>query len=300
MKSLKIIFAIFFICLSVCGCTIIVLELFSDVFDRVEGDDLLRAWTAGYPREEVHFYSSWGGSSSKLQGFVYGNDNDKGLVVILHGLQSYADEYEIAISFFVDNGWRVFAYNNTGVDGSEGNSMRGLSQGVIDLKAALDYINSKSAFNDLPVMLAGYSLGGFSACAVLNYDYRINAVASFAAFNSTQEVSEYQVVSEIGGIYYLLTPQVWALERQIFGDIAKLTAIDGINKAQIPVLIIHCSSDDVIPANSVSVYSHRSRITNPYTEIIFLDGDDIFGHFFKRYPRLGLYEQVNLFFENAR
>ncbi|MCL2443163.1 MAG: alpha/beta fold hydrolase [Treponema sp.] len=292
----KIIPIITLLCLFFSGCTIIVLELFADVFGRVEGNPSLHTWINDYPREEVSFYSG----NNKLQGFIYGADNDKGLVVISHGIQSYADEYDRIITYLVNNGWRIFSFNNTGVDGSEGSSMIGLSQGLIDLNAALNYIYSQNVFDDLPIMIAGFSLGGYSACAVLNYEHRVNAVVSFAGFNSTREVSEYQATAEIGGIYYLFSPQVWVLEKQLFGDTANFTAIDGINKSQIPVMIVHCSNDNVIPVNSVSIYSQRSRITNPHVKIVYLDGEDAFGHYFKYYPKEELYEQVHQFFENSR
>ncbi|MCL2186446.1 MAG: lysophospholipase [Treponema sp.] len=244
----------------------------------------------------MYFYSG----KNKLQAFIYGIENEKGLVVISPGIYSYADEYNLLITYLVDNGWRIFSYNCTGVDGSEGESMRGLTQGVIDLDAALKFINNNSDLKDLPVLLAGFSWGGYSVCAVLNYDHQIKAVVSFAGFNSTQEVMEYQAVAEVGGIYHLMSPQIWAIEKQLFGDTAKLTAVDGINKSGIPVMIVQCSDDDVIPANSVSIYAHRNNITNHKAETVYLEGEDAYGHYFKLYPKIELYEKVNDFFDKNK
>ena len=180
--------------------------------------------------------------------------------------------------------------------------MRGLSQGVIDLDAALKYIKNTNKLNNLPVMLVGYSWGGYSVCAVLNYDHQINAVVSFAGFNSTQEVMESQAVAEVGGIYHLMSAQLWAIEKQLFGDTAKLTAVDGINKSNIPVMIVLCEDDEVIPVNTISIYANRGRITSLNVEIVYLEGDDAFGHYFKYYPKEKeeLYERVSSFLENAR
>jgi len=277
------------------GCTIVAIEVYSGIFDRYDGQGPFNSWVAGYPREEIRFYSG----ENKLQGFIYGSENNKGLIVISPGLYSYADEYDKIITYLVDRDWRIFSYNSTGVDGSEGSSMRGLSQGVLDLDAALNYIKNTNALNSLPVTLAGFSWGGYSVCAVLNYDHDIKAVVSFAGFNSTQEVMESQGVAEVGGIYYLISPQFWAMEKELFGDTAKLTAVDGINKAGIPVMLVLCSDDNIIPVDTVSIYAHRESITNPNLEIAYLDGDDAFGHYFKYYPKEKLYERVYQFFENA-
>ena len=283
------------ICLVFSGCTIIALEIYSGVFERVEGDGPFDSWLAEYPREEVWFYSG----KNRLQGFIYGGENNKGLVVISPGIYSYADEYDRIIRYLVDKGWRIFSYNMTGVDKSEGDSMRGLSQAVIDLDAALTYIENTGTFSGLPVMLAGFSMGGYAVCAVLNYDHRVDAVVSFAGFNSTRDVMKEQATAKIGGLYYLISPQVWALEKQLFEDIAKLTAVDGINKSLIPVMIVLCSDDDIVPVNTISIYAHRKNIINPHVEIVYLDGEDAFGHYFKNYPKEALYERVNHFLENS-
>jgi hypothetical protein len=66
--------------------------------------------------------------------------------------------------------------------------------------------------------------------------------------------------------------------KQLFGDTAKLTAVGGINKSGIPVMIVHCSNDEFIPANTASIYAHRGKITNPHAEIVFREGENATGH----------------------
>jgi pimeloyl-ACP methyl ester carboxylesterase len=284
-RNIITISAIIVILCIVSSCTIIALEVFSQSFGRVDGFVGGRFYTyitwddvdqAKYARQEISFNSG----GNRLQGFIYGNSNNNGLVIISHGMGGTADHYFPMIMYFVDNGWRVFAYNNTGVAGSEGDSIRGLTQSVIDLDAALTYIKNSNRFNGLPIMLVGHSWGGFAVCAVLNFNHNVNAVVSFAGFNNGRDVFEEQGVAMVGGVFYTLTPQFWAIERQLFGDKTRLTAVDGINKAGIPVMIVQSSDDDVIPANTTSIYAHRNRITNPYVEIVFFDGDDVSGHEF--------------------
>jgi dienelactone hydrolase len=271
------------LCFAFSGCTVVALEVYSGVFKRFDGDEPITALNS-LPREKVWFYSG----KNRLEGFIYGKDKTNGLVVISSGIYSYADEYDKIITHLIDEGgWRIFSYNNTGVSGSQGDTQRGLSQAVLDLAAALNYIKTtpyiKDGINDLPVMLVGFSMGGYAVCAVLNYEHDVKAVVSFAGFNSTQEVMESQAVAEVGGIYYVLSPQFWAVEKQLFGDVAHLTAVDGINKSGIPVMIVHCSDDDVIPANTISIYAHRKSITNDKVKIVYLEGEDAKGHYFKKY-----------------
>ena len=137
-------------------------------------------------------------------------------------------------------------------------------------------------------------------CAILNYDHRVSAVVSFAGFNKPMEVTKEQAVSEAGGIYYLIAPQIWAMQIQLFGDLLQLTAVDGINRTHIPVMVVLCSNDTLVPVNTISIYAQRDSITNPYVEYLYLEGDKACGHYFKNYPEdKGLLEQVNAFFEDA-
>jgi dienelactone hydrolase len=182
------------------------------------------------------------------------------------------------IMFFVDNGWRVFIYNNTGTAGSEGESIRGLIQSVIDLDAALNYVKNSKELNDLPITLAGHSWGGFAVCTVLNYDHNINAVVSFAGYNSGSELFEENGVASVGKRFYMLSKQFSAIEKQLFGDAINFTAIDGINKSGIPVIIVQSSDDDVIKADTTSIYAHRNKITYPHVEIVYFDSEDASGH----------------------
>lgn len=227
-----------------------------------------------YSREEVRFYSG----KNQLQGFIYGGSNDKGLVVISHGLGGTADGYFPMIMYFVDQGWRVFAFNTTGVSGSEGKNTRGFPQSVIDHDAALHYVKESNTLNKLPVMLVGHSWSGYAVCAVLNYEHHVSAVVSFAAPNNGRELLKELGVSSAGVFYYFTHPHFWAIERVRFGDVMKFTAVDGINKAAIPVMIVHSSNDALISPKTTSIYAHREKFTNPHVEIIYLDGDDAAGH----------------------
>ena len=275
---------------SLTGCTIMAVGVYSNSFDRVEQIDenefvLSFNWReidqSVYSREEIFFLSG----KNRLQGFIYGGSNENGLIVISGGLGATADDYLPMIMFFVDNGWRVFAINNTGVAGSKGNSTRGLTQSVIDLDAALTFIKNSTEFSNLPVMLVGHSWGGYAVCAVLNYNHRVNAVASFAGYNNGRDVYDDFGIKAVGLRYYMLLPHFRVIQRFYFGRAVAFTAVDGINKANIPVMIIHASNDDQMPVATTSIYAHRNRIFNPFAEVILLDGEEASGHIYVFYSK---------------
>jgi pimeloyl-ACP methyl ester carboxylesterase len=271
------------LCLLLTGCKTIAYKQYSQVFVRVEEFSEKKfspyfTWNEidqnKYSREEVFFYSG----ANKLQGFIYGNINNKGLVVISEGLGATADSYFPLIMNFVDQGWRVFAFNNTGVSGSEGDGTQGLCQSVIDLDAALTFVEKENRFANLSVMLVGHSWGGYAVCAVLSYPHRVSAVVSFAGFNYGRQVIDEIGYASVGKIYNSVKPHLLKIEKQRFGDIAQFTAVDGINSSDIPVMIVQCSNDNLIRPETTSIYAHREKITNPNVQIVFREGDEATGH----------------------
>ncbi len=214
---------------------------------------------AGYARTVVKFKSG----TNTLTGYVYGEKNQKGLVVISHGQGYGAEDYLPQTLYFVDHGWRVFAFDNTGTYESEGKNAVGLSQSASDLDAALTYIEGNPAFHGLPVMLFGHSWGGYAVAAVLNYDHPIQAVVSVSGYNTPMGPITEQLKNELGFFGYLEFPYGWLYQTLLFGQIAHLKAVDGINRSNIPVMIIHGTADRDIYYTGASLIAARGKITNP-------------------------------------
>jgi len=216
----------------------------------------------GYPKRIVHFPSG----RNMLTGFIYGEENYKGLVVVSHSFGDGAEGYFNVIRYFVDKGWRVFAYDKTGSHSSEGNRTRGLTQSALDLDAALNFITKQEW--GLPIMLFGHSWGGFAATAVLNFDHQINAVVSLAGYNRPIRVlhdTSRRIIGRAGTLAY---PYLWVYQRLLFGRNAGLSAVDGINKTDTPVKIIHGREDWLILYDSAGTIAYRDSITNP--NVIFV------------------------------
>lgn len=225
-------------------------------------------YAADYPREEAEFQSG----KNTLKGFIYGAENDKGLLVFAHGIGSGHEHYMKNIIWFVDNGWRVFSYDATGSGYSEGDGTRGLQQSALDLDAALTFAENDSRLNSLPVCLMGHSWGGYAVSAVLNFDHEIAAVASVSGYNEPLEMTLEEAGKMMGGFRYAMIPFIWTYNTALFGKNAGMTAVDGINKSNVPILIIHGTDDQKISYNGSSIISKRDKITNPNAEFLTLDG----------------------------
>ena len=227
-----------------------------------------------YPRDLISFNSG----ENSLQGYIYGSDNDMGLVVLAHGLGGGADSYLPQITYFIDQGWRVFAYDATGSFDSEGKTTKGFPQALIDLDAALTYIDSKSEYDDLPIMLFGHSWGGYAVANILHYNHEISGVVSISGVNSPMEIILEQGQQMMGGLIYSQRPYLWLYQRILFGSTASLNAVDAINQSEIPVLIIHGTEDELVNYKGCSIISKIDDITNSKVRTISISEPDRNGH----------------------
>lgn len=244
-----------------------------------------------YERELMTFNSG----ENELQGYLYGADNTKGLVVISHGLGGGAESYLTETVYFVDHGYQVFAYDNTGCHESEGENCVGLVQSAIDLDAALTFIEGEARFNDLPVLLYGHSWGGYAVTAVFNYEHDVTAAVSVAGFNDPMTMIMEWGKNMMGAFINVEYPYIYLYQRMIFGDKIEMTAVDGINNTDTPILIIHGSEDETIGFDSSATIAYKDEITNPNVQYKICDKEkqNDHNHLFTDIDAIEYYDELN-------
>lgn len=258
----------------VSGSYILINHFMKEYFGRVEQKKYSEYMRWGdfedFPRETVTFPSG----SETLTGYIYGKDNtSQGLVIISHGLSKESEKYIGETKYFVDNGFMVFAFDNTGSGVSTGESCVGLAQSMIDLDNALKYVENNPVFDGLPICLYGHSWGGYATTAVLNYDHDIAAVVSLAGFNDCMEQMTYVGEKLVGPLVYVEYPFLWLTMRVAFGEKMDYTAADGINRANdTAVMIVQGDKDNFVAYDGPCIYANRDKITNPKTKYVVLDG----------------------------
>ncbi|MBD5082013.1 MAG: alpha/beta hydrolase [Ruminococcaceae bacterium] len=279
---------------------IIVKVNFDDVFSRTELDPITGYLRYNdikdqYPREMLSFMSG----ENKLQGYLFGSENTKGLVVISHGLGGGAENYTAETKRFVDEGYQVFSYDNTGCRSSEGESCIGLVQSVIDLDAALTYIEQESRFKDLPVLLYGHSWGGYAVTAIFNYDHNITASVSVAGFNKPMQMIVEWARGMMGGFAYVESPYIWLYQKTVFGNNLETTAVDGINNTDTPILLLHGNKDGTIGIDESAIMAYRDKITNPNVQYKICDKERQNGHnsLFHSAESLDYADEINVEYE---
>lgn len=112
-------------------------------------------------------------------------------------------------------------------------------------------------------MLYGHSWGGYAVTAILNDTHDVCAVVSISGFNAPMGLMDEQINSIVGPLAYLEYPFGWVYQTFLFGRDVQVTAVDGINSTDIPVLLIHGDADESISYTGASIIAHRNVIRNP-------------------------------------
>lgn len=204
-------------------------------------------------------------NGQQLVGYIYSKDiiDSKGIVIISHGLGGGGhNSYMDVADYFATKGYLTFAYDATGNDESEGDSVQGIPQGGIDLDYAIRYIKSQAEFSNLPIMLFGHSWGAYSVGSVLNIHPDINAVVMVAGFNKSMDIIEEEGRRMAGDAMNLFVPYLSFIERIKFGSYSKYTCVDGFDNSSAGVMIIHSADDKM-----VSYENQYQMFDNKYSEI---------------------------------
>lgn len=273
IKRILIAFLCVILLVYIIGSFFAVKYVFNENFKRAEKSEFTAFLryddvADSYERETVQFNSG----ENNLTGYIYGSGNN-GLVVISHGMGGDSEGYISETMYFVDHGYSVFGFDNTGSGQSEGDSMMGMAQSAIDLDAALTYIESDERLNSLPVLLYGHSWGGYAVAAVLDSGHDIKAAVSVAGYNTPMEIVTEFSESMLGKpVTFIEYPFIWLNNKLTFGDKADDSAVDSINSSDVHVMIVHGTDDKMISFDNAAIIAHKDEITNPYVIYKVMEG----------------------------
>jgi len=214
-----------------------------------------------------------------LRGYIYGEDNnDKGLVVFRHGIYSQHQDYLLLIEALVDRGWKVFAYDAIGCGLSDGDSTIGFPQSALDVHRALEFVDESGLAGDLPVVIMGHSWGGFGVAAALNFHDDVKACVTMSGFADSMGIVMDASRAMMGPLAVTQAPTIWLNHKIDFGQYSDISAVDGINGAGIPVLVVHGTGDTVVGYDTTGIIAQRDKITNPQVEYAVMDDPARNGH----------------------
>lgn len=244
---------------------------------RCEGNENLKYLKAkNFDNLNAHPVSFASDKGQTLNGFVYSGakvEKYKALIVFSHGMGAGHLSYTTEINYFAQKGYLVFAFDNTGTCTSEGKCLKGFAQGVIDLKYALNFIASKEALKDYPVLLLGHSWGGYSVCnvAALMPDVSIKGIVALSPFNSTEKLLCDFVKMKTKANVRFLIPFIEIVNLFKFGKAGVLKSCETISSNLIPTLIMHGGNDMTVNVQNSPVGQKNRISSNPNARTVLYE-----------------------------
>ncbi len=199
---------------------------------------------------------------NQLRGWCYDAAQPQGRIVVVNGIGAGADEHLQEILYFVEHGWSVLTWDATGVGRSEGRGIIGLQQIREDLEAFLQWYPGSELSDGLPLYLYGHSAGAWATAHCLDDSPAIRAAVCLCGFDRPGQLMYYHARQRVGILAAPEYPFLLLENRFLFGADAEDSAREAISAASIPVLIIGCSSDDLVP-REFSLAANPDAYANP-------------------------------------
>ena len=186
----------------------------------------------------------------RLVGYIYSQKSpqNKGIFVFCHGYGGGGHHcYLDLINTVVKLGYIVFAYDATANDESDGDDMKGFTQGLLDADKAISYVESLKEYKDMPLYLMGHSWGAYSASNALEFHPRVKGLIAFSGFNLSTSIFQANGELYAGDASKEFYSYIVERERKLFGALSFHTAIESFNKSKAKICIVHSSDDATVP-----------------------------------------------------
>jgi len=183
--------------------------------------------------------------TTKLEAWYLNEENAEFNLIYFSGNSS---NIRSAIPFFNELSEQfnlnIFSFNYSGYGLSEGEpSIKGI---IYDGQTALNYFDKNIRNQNIPTIILGYSLGGFVALNVIEYDFVEQGIL-MSTFSSLKELEEYLLKEALPGIVRPF------LKLDIDESIYELDNSALIVNNKKPILFIHGEKDDFIPPSMSQV-----------------------------------------------
>jgi dipeptidyl aminopeptidase/acylaminoacyl peptidase len=187
-------------------------------------------------------------------------------LILLHGYP--ADKGDILPSLaFLQKDFNLFFFDFRHLGASEGRYSTAGAKEVEDLLAAIRHLKSKGIEK---VGIWGFSMGGAVALMSIPKAPEIKAVIAEASYASLDRMA-----TELFKIPLLKYPlafliNLWA-KIILRIDLREVSVVKAVQNTTIPVLLIHSSSDEVIPFSHARLLQ-KGLANNPQAEFWFQEG----------------------------
>ena len=168
--------------------------------------------------------------------YYYDNYREDKLVIFLHGIGPGHTAYLREIEYLARSGYKVLSLDYQGCGESKGDNLRSLNEPTRDVMDLLDYLKI-----DIPLVLVGHSLGGYTSLNVLLNREGIEKAVVISPFISIESLCLVFTRSRF------VTSHILDYEYHVDPKYYRDSLIEGLQSNSVPVMFIHSTDDPVVP-----------------------------------------------------
>lgn len=192
----------------------------------------------------------------------------RALVVFFHGIGAGRNAYMKEIAALANEGYLVYAYDNTGCMDSEGNNIKGIGQTAKDQESFFAWLDKDPQAEGLSRYAVGHSWGGYSALLSAKKEYKIEKIVSIAGFSQpSRQYASYLKPRWLRA----LRPEISLFLKLQLGPYGDIDAARRIKKSHVKLLYIQGNEDQMVPMEA-GMNDLRKRLgKRPNTEFVIVN-----------------------------
>lgn len=208
-------------------------------------------------------------NNKKARLFVYeytkiDNENPKGLILLIHGIGAGHFYLFPIINYLCELGYVVVAYDQYASGTSEGKKIKSMTQGCIDVKYAVRYIEKNY---NLPFYVMGHSWGGYCATQALRYSKKIIKCVNIAGLDS-----EASMAKEMFKPAWLMVTLMRLCSFTHFGFKAFYTSYGIMKKSSAKILYLQGLDDNIVNPKTNGLFYKDAFKDKDNIKIVMIEG----------------------------
>ncbi len=187
----------------------------------------------------------------RLVGHLYRCDNAKRIIIAMHGWRSsWSRDFGPISDFWQQNGCTVLYADQRGQNGSGGDY---IGFGLIerfDCRDWIDWVNQNINADQLPIYLAGISMGATTVlmASSLELSPNVHGIMADCGFTSPHAIWKHVANNNLRISYSLVSAMANSMyKKRIDMNTDEYSTTQALAETNIPVLLIHGSDDRFVP-----------------------------------------------------
>lgn len=210
-----------------------------------------------------------------LAGHWYHTQNAKRIIIAMHGWRSeWSRDFGMIADFWHGEGCSILFAEQRGQNNSGGNYITFGHLERYDCLDWINYVNENHNEGNLPIYLAGISMGASTVLMTASLDLpeNVRGILADCGFTSAHEIWKHTVNNNLHllyGAYGYMIDEI--CKKKIKVDSRNITTLAALNEAKVPVAFVHGSDDRFVPVSMT--YKNYKTCSSP-KELLIVPGAD--------------------------